>query len=163
MGHLSYLAGRYDESIENYRRGAELDPSFLQTYLGLGQAYEAKGAAPAAFAAYQKWARLAGISPPNVAALERAYAEKGLTGYWSKRLDLEKEEEAETGDVWSFEMASLLARAGLKEEALVSLGRAYAERNDRLVWLAVDPAFTPLRSDGRFRALLQRLGLPRGQ
>jgi hypothetical protein len=40
------------------------------------------------------------------------------------------------------------------------LNKAYDERNDRLIYLAVDPIVDPLRGDPRFGELMKRLGLP---
>jgi hypothetical protein len=44
--------------------------------------------------------------------------------------------------------------------ALDWLDKAYKERNDRLVYLNVDPMADPLRSEPRFRDLMTRLHLP---
>jgi hypothetical protein len=49
---------------------------------------------------------------------------------------------------------------GEKNTALDWLDRAYRERNDRLVYLNVDPMADPLRSEPRFRDLMKRLHLP---
>jgi hypothetical protein len=50
--------------------------------------------------------------------------------------------------------------AGLdKEQAFFWLEKAYQERSDGLTYLDVEPTFDPLRSDARFKYLLQRVGL----
>ena len=47
-----------------------------------------------------------------------------------------------------------------KDEAFQWLDKAYAERSVRLINIAVHPRFAGLRSDPRFKALVQRIGLP---
>lgn len=39
------------------------------------------------------------------------------------------------------------------------LNDAYQERDDRLIYLAVEPMVSPLRSDPDFRDLVRRIGL----
>jgi hypothetical protein len=48
---------------------------------------------------------------------------------------------------------------GDKEQALRWLEEGFSERSTALVWLKVDPAYDPLRSEPRFQALLSKLGL----
>lgn len=48
---------------------------------------------------------------------------------------------------------------GEKSTALDWLDRAYQERNDRLVYLGVDPMADPLRSEPRFTELLRKIGI----
>jgi len=53
-----------------------------------------------------------------------------------------------------------LVHAGLGEsdEAFGWLSRAVDDRSHWLVWLSLDPRFTDLRADSRFRATLARIG-----
>ena len=59
--------------------------------------------------------------------------------------------------------ASLLAHAGVAfcdaSTTLDRLEQAYQQRAADLVWVAVRPAFRPLRSEPRFRALCEGMGL----
>src|SRR5215203_6364845 len=48
---------------------------------------------------------------------------------------------------------------GDKETALRWLGRAYDEHSYWLSWLGVDPRWDALRSDSRFQAVAQRVGV----
>ena len=56
--------------------------------------------------------------------------------------------------------AGIYAGLGEKDQAFAWLDKAYTERDDRLIYLAVDPIVDPLRSDPRFGGMLKRLGLP---
>jgi hypothetical protein len=59
--------------------------------------------------------------------------------------------------------AGLLAQAGVAVcDATTTLDRleqAYQQRAADLAWIAVRPAFKPLRAEDRFRALCERMGL----
>lgn len=49
---------------------------------------------------------------------------------------------------------------GDPSEALRWLGRAYAVRDDELVYLRIDETFEPLRADPAFPDLIRRIGIP---
>jgi len=60
-------------------------------------------------------------------------------------------------------LASLLAQAGVAvcdvTTTLDRLEQAFEQRAADLAWIAVRPAFITLRSEPRFRALCERMGL----
>ena len=58
-----------------------------------------------------------------------------------------------------FTIASLYASAGDTDQALTWLQRAFQLRQVDIVSAAVDPAFSALRGDARFRAIVGRIGL----
>jgi hypothetical protein len=49
---------------------------------------------------------------------------------------------------------------GDKDEAFAWLGKAFEERDLQLTFIKVDPTWDSIRSDSRFAALMQRIGLP---
>ncbi len=53
------------------------------------------------------------------------------------------------------------AALGEKDKAFEWLNKLYEERNGMLIWLKVDHACDPLRSDPRFEDLMRRVGLPK--
>jgi hypothetical protein len=83
-----------------------------------------------------------------------------MKGYWQKRLEMEKREEAETGNVWPMTMAQIHTRLGERDKAFVWLEKMYSERHERLHLLRPDPVFDGLHSDPRFIDLMERIGLP---
>lgn len=50
---------------------------------------------------------------------------------------------------------------GDNDHAFALIERALAVRNDRLLWIKVDPRFDNLRSDDRYEGLLRRMNLPK--
>jgi hypothetical protein len=59
-----------------------------------------------------------------------------------------------------YNIAQIYARLGDKEQALIWLEQAYNNRDSKMTYAKVEPAFDPLRSDARFQKLLHRLAMP---
>lgn len=59
-------------------------------------------------------------------------------------------------------VADLMIRLGDYEKAISFMERAFEERAFRALYLAVDPAFAPIRSDPRCARLLERLNVRAG-
>src|SRR5205814_7514392 len=135
-------------------------PNDVEAREGIADAYAAAGRDAEAFEAYQRWAGVAGYPQPVIEDLNRAYSHGGMAAYWHKRLEIEKIEQEETGDVFSYRMAALHARINQIDDAILWLERAYAERTNRLIFLRVDPVFDALHRDPRFQNLVRRVGLP---
>jgi predicted RNA polymerase sigma factor len=57
--------------------------------------------------------------------------------------------------------AAVCARLGEKDRAFALIDKAVAIKNDRLLWIKVDPRFDNLRSDERYETLLRRMNLPK--
>jgi hypothetical protein len=58
-----------------------------------------------------------------------------------------------------YDLATIYAGLGEKEQALAWLEKAYEDRSGWLgLWLKVDPKFDGLRADEHFHNLLQRIG-----
>jgi hypothetical protein len=68
---------------------------------------------------------------------------------------------AHHGDIAAYQIAQVYAWRGQPEEAFQWLDRALVQRDGGLPDVKYDPAFRSLRTDERFDALLDKLGLPR--
>jgi tetratricopeptide (TPR) repeat protein len=68
---------------------------------------------------------------------------------------------AHHGDIAAYQIAQVYAWRGQPEEAFQWLDRALVQRDGGLPDVKYDPAFRSLRTDERFGALLDKLGLPR--
>jgi DNA-binding winged helix-turn-helix (wHTH) protein len=152
-----YLARRYDPAIREFRNALESDPDNPILRENLADAYLAAGRTGEAFAVYQQWARLAGYRPEQIEALDRAWRTGGMNGYWHQRIEIEREEQLDSGDVFPYRMALLYARAGESDGAFEWLERAYEQRSNHLLRLATEPAFDSIRGDVRFRQIMQRI------
>ena len=156
LGWDYYIAGRYDEAIEQYRKASELDPTF--PLIELGKVYERKGMNEQAIREYLKEQIRSHRPDADVVALKAAYAASGLKGYWQKQLELLKEKAKHTA-VRPLELAELYAQTGAKEQALEWLDKACERRDPRLIELKINPIFDSLHTDPRFRTLLRRVNL----
>jgi tetratricopeptide (TPR) repeat protein len=159
-GWLHYFARQYGDAITEYKHAIEINPDDAPMLEGLGDVYAAAGRNGEAVAQYDAWAAAAGLSGQKRKELTTAYAQRGMPGYWNERLKMELAESAESGDYWSFRIATYYARLGEPDKTFEWLDKAYEERNNRLTLLNVNPAFDNVRADPRFAALIRKVGLP---
>jgi TolB-like protein/tetratricopeptide (TPR) repeat protein len=156
---IYYNARQYDAAISQAQRTIEQYPTFWLAYIWLGSAYREKKAYPEALAQFSQALRLSGDHPSIIALYGHALAVSGDVAAARKSLaDLQRL--ATKRYVSSLYFAGIYTGLGDKRTALDWLDKAYNERNDRLVYLAVDPIADPLRSEPRFRNLLTKIGLP---
>ncbi len=158
VGWIVYFSRRYDQAIEELRKTLGMDPDFLGARLVLWWALVAKGAHEEAIADIRKEVERPGLRTMKKLMLGYACASAG-------RL-----EEA-GGILWELEAklagenrlallsALLFTAMDDKDRAFEQLERAYQIREPGLVFLRVAPWADPLRSDRRYAALVERLGL----
>jgi TolB-like protein/Flp pilus assembly protein TadD len=70
VGTTYFFRRQYDRAIDQYRKTLELDASFFPAYLGLADAYTAKGMEKDAAVAFEKWRAAAGHAPTMPATRE---------------------------------------------------------------------------------------------
>ncbi len=157
LANTLYYSHQYDRAIEQYRRTLELYPEWGDLHGSIGDCYAQKRMFAEAIAEWQKALTLAGDAQ-LAANLEHAYVSSGYTGYLQKRLEVLKAS-AQTKPVSPLDFAYTYALLGDKDHVLEWLEKAYEERDP---WLYVkgEPRLDNLRSDPRFKDLVQRLGLP---
>lgn len=158
VGLMLYFAGRYDDAVQEYRKVLELDPNFFVAHWELGLAYEEKGMLVEARLELE---RARALSPDNSTILESLAEVDVLSGRTAqarrvlRRLTQNDQKEF----VSPYVVALLDATLGDKDAAFDELEKAYAQRDNNLIFLNVDPSLRALRSDSRFPMLLQRIGL----
>ncbi len=162
VGLTLYFARRYDEAIERFDKALEIDPAFGLAYVPKGGAYVQKKMYKKAIEEYQNFTvglAFAHLSHPiPIAALGHVYAVSGRTYDALAMLDYVKEM-SDSQYVAPYWMGVLSIGLGKKEQALRWLEKAYEGRDGSMVFLKVDPVFDSIRSDPRFTALLNRMGL----
>ena len=157
-------AHRYQDAFAHLTKSVQRFPTFALGHERLAQVYTYLGRFDEAIKEESRARLLSGKDAHEVAqqedALRAAYAARGVRGYWEQLLEASRTAigapEAYTG---SYGDAVLYARLGEKQKALESLERAYAERQLAMTELAVEPAFTALRTEPRFGALMKSVGL----
>jgi len=63
--------------------------------------------------------------------------------------------------LYSVQSAAICAELGDKDRAFESMEKALAVRDERLLWIKVDPRLDNLRTDERYSGLLRRMNLPK--
>lgn len=165
-GRMYIWARRYDDALAQFQRVNQLDPNFALNHERMAHLYALTGKFNQAVAEEGRARALVGEKPESVQRktdlLNRAWTSRGAQGYWQAELQLAQDEqnppEAYTG---SFGLARIYSELTDKEKAFANLERAYAERDEEMTNLAVEPHFDFLRSDLRFRDLERRVGIPR--
>jgi adenylate cyclase len=146
--------GLYDEAIEAGERALQLDPTFAH----YGE--------PALAALYREMGRF----DDAIALYEKARQFTGRPGFGLAityaRMKRHKEalqtlNAAVAG--WGYRAGDAIAHVhvtlGAHDDAIRELERACEQRSSSLHGVGIAPEFVPLRSDKRFRSILERIGL----
>jgi tetratricopeptide (TPR) repeat protein len=158
-GLAYYLAGQYDRAIEELRQSLELEANFHLTHLDLGLALAGKGLFEQAIDEAKIAMRLEPNDPNPISLYGYACARAGRLPEVDQALESLRVL-SQKRFVSSFLFGFLYAGLGKKEKILEWLEKAYEERAGLLVYLNVERAFDPLRSEPRFQDLVRRMKLP---
>jgi serine/threonine-protein kinase len=159
MAKIRYVRREYQAAIDQYIYTLGLRPNLRSAYWDLGAAYAKRSQFEQAV---NTVTRVKG-PPDDTAVIASAGYIYGLTGRVAdaraKAVQLEKI--AERQYVPSYYKALIYLGVGDKSRSLECLEKAYAERDPSLIYLAVTPDWDGVRSDPRFRTLLDQIGLPK--
>ena len=160
LGLVHYFARRYDDAITLFRETLDLDPSFGGAHVMLGRVYVAKGLPDRAVAELERAKALLGPRPDVVTSTAYVLARAGRTREALATLD-ELRRISQPRDPSPFRLASVHIGLGDTERAFEWLQKAIEARDWQMGMLEVEPVFDDLRSNPRFRELIERVGLPR--
>jgi TolB-like protein/DNA-binding winged helix-turn-helix (wHTH) protein len=150
VGTAYFYLGQYDRAIEEQRKTLELNPSFDQALVNLGEVYEAKAMYADAITVYGK----AGAQ----GSLGHAYAASGRKDEALKILR-ELDQQSKHRYISPYDRALIYAGLGENDQAIAWLEKA-EEQDVPLHHINVDPRFNFLRLDKRYQHLLRRIGFP---
>ena len=146
--------GLYDEAMAAGQRALQLDPTFAHYgEPSLAALYRETGRFDEAIALYEKAREFTGR--PGF----------GLAITYARMNRREEALEALNAAVagWGYRPGDAIAHVhvtlGAHDDAIRELERACDQRSSSLHGVGIAPEFVPLRSDKRFRAILQRIGL----
>jgi TolB-like protein/lipoprotein NlpI/predicted DNA-binding transcriptional regulator AlpA len=155
---IYYYERNFDAVITQASRASEQYPNYWLAYIWLGSALREKKMYKEALENFSQARKLSGNHPATIALYGHTLALSGdAAGARQALADLQQL--ARSRYVPSLYFAAVHIGLGDIHSALDWLDRAYKERNDRLVYLNVEPLADPLRSDPRFIQLLQKVGL----
>jgi len=150
----------YPDLIEASTRALLLDPKDWYQHYTLGVGYEGAGKLLEAISEYQKAVELSDGDQDSTAALAHALVAIGRKAEAEKILH-DFERKSKSAHVSTYLMATVFASVGDNDRAFEFLEKAYQERSlDMPLGLKADLRIDNLRSDPRFPALVQRVGLP---
>ncbi len=154
VGWVAYFARRNDDAIHQFRLSIEMEPTYKVTHSLLGFAYLAANRPDEAL---EQFAGLRDY-PTALGGLGHTYA---LLGRRDEALGVlaEMDRRAEGSYVSGYNRSLVHLGLGDRETALLWLERAADERTYTMSYMAVSAILDPLRSDPRFVALQQRMGL----
>jgi serine/threonine-protein kinase len=158
IGHLLYLAHRNDEALTECRAAILMNPNSAVAHMVLGSVYTDKKMYDAALAEFQRALPLTEDKSYIKSAIGITYAAAGKKAEARRMLD-ELQLQAATSYVSPIDLTGLQLALGEKDQAFVSLERAYQERSNLLAFLKVDPIYDSVRADQRFLDLQRRVGL----
>jgi TolB-like protein/Tfp pilus assembly protein PilF len=159
VGMIHYLAHDYDGALVALRRGLEVDPTHYVSHLRVGLVCLQKNLANEAVEAMRQAVTHSGGSTEALAGLAQAHAVAGDKPVMERIV----KELADGGHryVSPYNVARVYGAIDDKPRALEWLERAYQEHNPDLIELTREPSFTSLRSDAKFRELVERIGWAR--
>ncbi len=156
------MYGQHEEAEGLLRQALDADPTLSEAWDALQHLYVMRGDLQGAVEVYAQRVRGGDrtADAAGLAALRRAVAENGASGYWEWRLHRLDEREAAGDSISHVDYAAALVALGHHEAALTRLERAYEERDRRLYTVVNDPLWDPIRGDPRFLRIMERMRRP---
>jgi tetratricopeptide (TPR) repeat protein len=188
-GKYLYLAHRFDESVVLYHKTLELEPNYARARLELGLVLAQRKEFEAAI---REINRAAALSPNrgtdlienkqnetneaatletsllvngNVRAIAALGYVYGTGGQRAQALDQIQQLQtlAQNRYVSPYYLAVVYAGLKEKDKALDELEKSHENRFNALVFLQVEPIFTDLQNEKRFKKIVETTGLPINQ
>lgn len=153
-----YYARDYDASVLQAQRTLEQYPAFLPARVWLASAYREKKMYAEATREFDKLRQSAVDNPAVLMLYGHSLAVSGDKTQ-ARTILARLQTLAASRYVPAIYFAVINVGLGDKNEAFSWFDKAVSERDDRLVYLAVDPLADPIRSDPRFAKLLSHIGL----
>jgi serine/threonine-protein kinase len=158
VGWVLYFARRYDQAIEELQKALAMDKEFLGARMVLWWAQVAKGEYDSAIKDIREQIERPGSRSVKKLMLAYACAASGNKEEANGILwELESKLAAE--DRLALMSAPAFTALDVKDRAFQQLQKAYELREPGLMFLKVAPWLDPLRSDPRYGALAEKMGL----
>jgi TolB-like protein/Tfp pilus assembly protein PilF len=159
VAELYQLQNDHDTAIDTCLKIIELDPNYATAYEDLGISYVLLGRHAEAVAAAEKAVELSKRSGVTLGSLGFVYA---VAGKRTEALAVirELEEKYARKEAIGYDVATVYVGLSEKDKAFEWLEKDFQTRNGKLGAIRWLITFERLWSDGRFKDLLKRMGLP---
>jgi len=164
LGDAYSFAGRFEEGLAQYNKLIEMEPNFRRGFEGRGMIYLAMGENEKAVKDFEQYHNLVGNPLKGLSSLGHAYAAAGYTDKANEVVEkLKLREEKEPGVLLHMDYAFLYT--GMKEYDLAFhyLNKTYEQRMGiaclGMIFCIRYPMLKELKSDPRFKDLMQKMGL----
>jgi len=158
IGMILYYARQFDEAKEQCFKTLEIDPNFWKVYLCLGMVYIQKELYKEAIVELEKAIKINPFDQRSLAYLGYAWGMLGRKDQTLKVLD-ELLKQAKEKYVCAVDIATLYISIEEEEEAIAWLEKAYEEHEPLFTFARVRPTFDALRSNTKFKELLEKIDL----
>ncbi len=161
-GQYYYHDGKLKESLDEYRVVQELDPHRWEGYWTPFYIYIRQGEDIKAVEALQEIMLLDTLTAKNATLVKEVYGKSGINGLLNLLIELGLKESISSQYILlssSYFLAEWYAMLGKKEEALGWLEKALEENDTNILRINCNPDFDILRSEPRFVALIEKMGL----
>jgi TolB-like protein/DNA-binding winged helix-turn-helix (wHTH) protein len=158
LGTVLIRMRRFDAALNEVRLRSDAEPNNAELHDLLSSAYLLKGMEIEAEKESERYLQLAG-EKDQLADQVQAYRRGGFRAVLAWRAD-KLQRTAAKQYVSPSDLADAYAELGRKEETIHYLEESYRERSPHLVFLQSDPSFDFLHSDPRYRAIVNKMGLP---
>lgn len=159
LGAMTMFCRRYEDAVAILRGTLQRSPEETRAWLLLGRTLTILERFDEAAEAFARADGLPGHEVAKLAWGGRYLAASGRRAEAEDRL-ARMEEMAKNQGVRQTDIAALEVALGRLESAIERIERAERERNLDPVPLQLDPGLDPLRAEPRFRAVIERMGLP---
>ena len=162
VGYIHALIRQYDQAIETCKKSAKENPTFGRAHFCLASAYWGKRMYPQVIEELRAYGQLSGDRNASdyVSAMAEGFRSGGWKGALIKGIET-RNAQRKTRYSSAYDIATLYADLGDKDEAFRWLNIAYQERDPGLLALKTDFLLDSLRSDPRFAELVRKVGLPK--
>jgi tetratricopeptide (TPR) repeat protein len=154
LGTAQYYWRDYDAAVEQCRKTLEMDPTFLMARMLLARAYVQKRMYSQAIAEFTTIRNAVPAMTLPAALLGHVLGVSGKKAEAEIVLG-ELVDVSKRAYVPAHELAAVCLGLGRRQEALQWLRRAFEERSGLMIYLRLEPALDPLRSEQAFAELVQ--------
>jgi serine/threonine protein kinase len=160
-GYVHIFARQYDAAIVACKKVANENSTFALAHACLRDACWAKRMYPQVIEEWKAFGQLSGDrnSSDVASAVEQGFRSAGWKGALTKAIET-LQAQRKTHYSSAYDIASMYAELGEKDQAFRWLETAYQERDFWLLGLKTDYSLDPIRSDPRFAELVRKVGLP---